>query len=178
MIDARWVGRELSGIGRYTVSILREFAGMRADFRFCVVAGSEERANFLAKEAGVGGVGGGRFVFRWIGWGPFSPAGQWAAWRLAVRRRAAIFHSTNFMLPLLLATRRRPHGVKCVCNIHDLIPLVHPEFTPKALKSRFFPVYRALMREIAVRGDAFVTASDSAKGDMMRALGEIGRAHV
>ena len=174
VLDARWVERELSGIGRYTVAILREFAAMRPEFRFCVLAGSEERAAWLAAETGAAGDG--RFSFVPVAGGPFSPRGQWAAARLARKRGAAVFHSTNFMLPLPLAGRKRPHATKCVCNIHDLIPLAHPEFTPKALKTRFFPVYRALMREIAARGDAFVTASDSAKGDMMRLLGvEEGR---
>ncbi len=77
--------------------------------------------------------------------------GQFAAARLLRERGVDVYHSTNFMIPLPAFPRRRPHAVKCVCNIHDLIPLVHPEFTPRALKTRFFPVYRALMHEIARR---------------------------
>ena len=48
---------------------------------------------------------------------------------------------------------------------------MHPEFTPKALKTRFFPVYRALMHEIARRTDAVATGSESAKNDIVRLLG-------
>ena len=82
-----------------------------------------------------------------------------------------MYHSTNFMVPLPAFPRRRPHAVKCICNIHDLIPLVHPEYTPKALKTRFFAVYRGLMHEIARRVDAVVTGSESARRDIVRMLG-------
>jgi glycosyltransferase involved in cell wall biosynthesis len=75
------------------------------------------------------------------------------------------------MIPLPAFPRHRPHAIRCVCNIHDLIPLVHPEFTPRALKTRFYPVYKALMHQIARRVDTVVTGSESARRDIVRLLG-------
>ena len=168
-VDARWVFRELSGIGRYTLELLRQLGELGGAHRYVVLARDAERRAFIEREAGLAG----KANFEFAEWphGPFSVAGQFAAARWLRTRRIDVYHSTNFMVPLPAFPRRRPHAVKCVCNIHDLIPMVHPEFTPRALKTRFFPVYRALMHEIARRTDAVLTGSESAKRDIVRLLG-------
>ncbi len=168
VLDARWVERRLSGIGRYTLELLRCFGRDAGGFRFRVWALSEERAGFMREAAGL--EGNPAFGFETFPRGPFSPAGQLEAARRLRRAGAALYHSTNFMVPLPAFPGRRPHKVPCVCNIHDLIPLLHPEYTPRALKTRFFPVYRALMREIARRADAVVTGSGAARQDILAAL--------
>ena len=168
-IDARWVFRELSGIGRYTIELLRQLGETGGAFRYLVLVRDAERRAFIARAAGLEGRA--DFEFAELPYGPFSARGQFAAARLLREQGAAVYHSTNFMVPLPAFPRRRPHAVKCICNVHDLIPLAHPEFTPKALKTRFFPVYRALMHEIARRTDAVVTGSESAKRDILRLLG-------
>ena len=168
-VDARWVFRELSGIGRYTLELLRQLGELGGAFRFLVLAGDAERRTFIARSAGLEGKA--NFEFAELPHGMFSPRGQFAAARLLRARGVDVYHSTNFMVPLPAFPRRKPHAVKCVCNIHDLIPLAHPEFTPRALKTRFFRAYRALMHEIARRTDAVATGSESAKRDIVRLLG-------
>jgi glycosyltransferase involved in cell wall biosynthesis len=168
-VDARWVFRELSGIGRYTLELLRQLGDMGGAFRFLVLVRNGERREFVRGAADLGGKA--NFEFAELPHGMFSLHGQFAAARLLRERSVAVYHSTNFMVPLPAFPRRRPHPIRCVCNIHDLIPLVHPEFTPRALKTRFFPVYRALMHEIARRVDAVLTGSESAKHDIVRLLG-------
>jgi glycosyltransferase involved in cell wall biosynthesis len=171
-IDARWVFRELSGIGRYTLELLRQLGELGGGFEFTVLVRDAERRAFIEREAGLAGKG--NFSFAELPWGPFSVRGQFAAARWLRERSIDVYHSTNFMVPLPAFPRRKPHAVRCVCNIHDLIPMVHPEFTPRALKTRFFPVYRALMHEIARRVDVVATGSESAKGDIVRLLGIAG----
>lgn len=168
-IDARWVSSSPSGIGRYTLSVLREFAATPSPFRFEILCGAAER-DFVASRCGLPAGGTDRFRFHPLSRGPFSPRGQLEAARIARGTGAAVFHSTNFMLPLPLLASPRGRRPKLLANLHDLIPLAHPEFTPHAKKTRFFPVYRALMRFIASRGDAFVTASRSAADDIRRLL--------
>ncbi|MBQ7252853.1 MAG: glycosyltransferase family 4 protein [Kiritimatiellae bacterium] len=169
VLDARWVSSSPSGIGRYTLSILREFASDPGPFRFEILCGAAELP-FIASRCGLPAGGTDRFRFHPLARGPFSPRGQFDAARIARATGAAVFHSTNFMLPLPLLAAPRGRRPKLVANLHDLIPLAHPEFTPHAKKTRFFPVYRALMRFIASRGDAFVTASRSAADDIRRLL--------
>jgi len=168
-VDARWVFRELSGIGRYTLELLRELGEIGGAFHFLVLVRDAERRAFIALEAGLADRA--NFEFAELPHGVFSPLGQFAAARLLRERMVDIYHSTNFMIPLPAFPRRRPHAIRCVCNIHDLIPLVHPEFTPRALKTRFYPVYKALMHQIARRVDTVVTGSESARRDIVRLLG-------
>jgi glycosyltransferase involved in cell wall biosynthesis len=168
VLDARWVFPRLSGIGRYTLELLRCFGRKAGGFRFRVWTLSDERAEFIRREAGLEGRP--EFEFETFPKSPFSPTGQFEAARRLRAAGAALYHSTNFMVPLPAFPGRAPHRVPCVCNIHDLIPLLHPEYTPRALKTRFFPVYRALMRGIARRADAVVTGSESAKCDILANL--------
>ena len=168
-IDARWVFPELSGIGRYTLELLKQLGEIGGGFRYLVLVRDSERREFIEREAGLAGKA--NVEFAELPYGPFSVRGQFAAARWLRERDVGVYHSTNFMVPLPAFPRRRPHATKCLCNIHDLIPLVHPEFTPKALKTRFFSVYRALMHEIALRTDAVATGSESAKRDIVRLLG-------
>jgi len=168
-VDARWVFRELSGIGRYTLELLRELGEIGGAFHFLVLVRDAERRAFIAREAGLADRA--NFEFAELPHGVFSPLGQFAAARLLRERMVDIYHSTNFMIPLPAFPRHRPHAIRCVCNIHDLIPLVHPEFTPRALKTRFYPVYKALMHQIARRVDTVVTGSESARRDIVRLLG-------
>ncbi len=168
-IDARWVFPELSGIGRYTLELLRQLREIGGEFGYVVIVRDRERRDFLEREAGLAEAEG--FEFSLLPHGVFSPAGQFAAASLLRRHGVRVYHSTNFMIPLPAFSRRRPHDIRCICNIHDLIPLVHPEFTPRALKTRFGLLYRWLMREIARRVDAVATGSESARRDIERLLG-------
>jgi glycosyltransferase involved in cell wall biosynthesis len=168
-VDARWVFPELSGIGRYTLELLKQLGKDGGGFRYCVWVRNAERRAFVEREAGLAGKA--EFEFAELPYGPFSVRGQFATARWLREQKIAVYHSTNFMVPLPAFPRRQPHATKCLCNVHDLIPLVHPEFTPKALKTRFFLVYRALMHEIARRTDAVATGSESAKNDIVRLLG-------
>ncbi len=168
-VDARWVFRELSGIGRYTLELLRQLGKRGGDFQFWVLVRDGERRAFIEQTAELAGKG--NFEFVELPYGVFSLRGQFAVARWLREKQIDVYHSTNFMVPLPAFPRRKPHATKCICNIHDLIPLVHPEFTPRALKTRFFPVYRALMNEIARRVDGVVTGSQSAKRDMVKWLG-------
>ena len=167
-VDARWVFRELSGIGRSTLELLREFGRLEGPFRYLVLVRDAERLESVATAADLRGKG--QFDWAVVPEGPFHPRGQFRVARLLRERKAAIYHSTNFMVPLPAFRANCRHETQCVCNIHDLIPLVHPEFTPRALKTRFSPVYRALMRAVARRVDAVITGSQSAKNDIVEWL--------
>ena len=167
-LDARWVFRELSGIGRYTLELLRQLGEIGGAFHFLVLVADAERQTFIAREAHLADKP--NFEFLHLPYKVFCPRGQFAAARLLRRRNIAAYHSPNFMVPLPAFPRRRPHAIRGICNIHDLIPLAHPEFTPRALKTRLYPLYRALMHEIARRVDSVVTGSESARRDIMRLL--------
>jgi glycosyltransferase involved in cell wall biosynthesis len=58
-----------------------------------------------------------------------------------------------------------------VVTIHDLIPLLFPQFTPKALKTRLYPIYSRLMVEVGARADTILTVSESSRRDVIENLG-------
>lgn len=97
--------------------------------------------------------------------GPFSPASQMLLPGLLAAGGFEVFHSTNFMMPLLPAGRTR-----VAVTIHDLIPLLFPDHAPRSKKTRLFPLYRALMRAIGRRADLIVTVSEATRRDVLREL--------
>ncbi|MDD2237967.1 MAG: glycosyltransferase family 1 protein, partial [Kiritimatiellae bacterium] len=103
-------------------------------------------------------------------WSTFSPANQLFFPRELRRSGIDVYHSTNYMIPLLTFPRNKTKRPRCIVTIHDLIPLKHPEFTPHALKTRFLPIFRALIREVALRADAIITVSDCSRKDLTELL--------
>ena len=67
-IDARWVFRELSGIGRYTLELLRQLGESGGEFDYVVVVGDSERRAFGERGAGLAGRANFSFAER-----PFGP---------------------------------------------------------------------------------------------------------
>jgi hypothetical protein len=128
-VDARWVFRELSGIGRYTLELLRQLGERGGAFRFLVLVRDAERREFIEQASGPGGEG--EFRIRGAAVRGFRLARAVRGGAAAAGAGDRVYHSTNFMVPLPAFPRRKPHAVKCLCNIHDLIPMVHPEFTPR-----------------------------------------------
>lgn len=161
-IDARWIFPEITGIGLYTQELIAALARRDHTNHYLLLFQSNavlERTRTSARFDRNP-----RFGTRLVTDGPFSPTSQWWLPGLLDEERIDIYHSTNFMMPLL---RTR---AKCVVTIHDLIPLLFPHYAPKSLKTRFFPIYQAIMRRIARRADRIITVSDSTRRDVLREL--------
>lgn len=94
----------------------------------------------------------------------FRASHQWHLPTLLRRGAYDLLHTPDFLVPL-----RCP--VPLVCTIHDLIPLVHPEFIPRSLKVRLLPVFRAWARHATRRSAAVITDSAHSRGDILRLLG-------
>lgn len=161
-IDARWITREISGIGRYTERLIQSMTQIDSDnLYFLFFSDLEVQAQFSKKfpyhlRSNVNPIT--------VPYSPFSFKGMWAMRREIKRFKIELFHSTNFMIPLL------GPKIKYVATVHDLIPLIHPEFTPKAKKTRYYFVYSALMKHIARKCDLILTDSEHSKQDVMNAL--------
>jgi glycosyltransferase involved in cell wall biosynthesis len=74
------------------------------------------------------------------------------------------------MIPLAAFPAGRPGRIRCVTTIHDLIPLLFPEYAPRSKKRRLFPIYRLLMREIGRRSDVIITDSQCSRTDVIAHL--------
>lgn len=78
----------------------------------------------------------------------------------ATRLRADLLYAPYFSLPLLT-------GARSVVTVHDLIPLLLPEYAPSA----GFKAYFRLVSAAVKRAEAVVTDSVHAAGDIDRVLG-------
>ncbi len=162
-LDARWIFREISGIGLYTRELIRSLARADHENDYVLFFNCAELRDRTIAEAGLEGAA--NFTTHLLPFGLFSPFNQLRLPGIIERMRLDVFHSTNYMIPL-----RRFGRVRCVVTVHDLIPLVFPEYTPRAWKSRLFFVYRRLMRAVAARADLILTVSQSSRNDVIRHL--------
>ncbi len=156
-IDARWITPEISGIGRYTERLIRTLAQLDSqNHYFLFFSDAVVQSQFHTLPSNFKSVA--------LPYSPFSLKGMWVLRQKIKELQLDLFHSTNFMLPLL------GPKIKYVATVHDLIPLIHPEFTPKAKKTRFYFVYSLLMKHIARKCDLILTDSDHSKQDVRQAL--------
>ena len=155
VFDAHALAPHRSGIGEYSFQLLRallnEEAGQVALHVFVPsgihrVHGEDE---LLARCADVRD-------------GDLSrPAHLWQLPRLLRAGEYDVLHSPDFFIPL-----RSP--IPIVCTIHDLIPLVHPEFIPKSLKVRLLPVFRAWVGRAIKSSARVITDSAHSRADILR----------
>ena len=164
VIDARWIFREISGIGLYTQELIRALARLDRENRYVLLFNDPSVRERTAAEVSLAAAP--NFQALEISYGLFSPLGQLRLPALLRSLSADVYHSTNYMMPLPGTGR-----TKRVVTIHDLIPLLFPEFTPRALKTRFFPVFKALMRQVGRRADLIITVSEATRRDVLRELG-------
>lgn len=165
-LDARWIFPEITGIGSYTQELIRHLALADTDNEYVLFFGHKEVLERTSQYAELEQAR--NFSSQLIPYGPFTPRNQWAMPGLIRKAQLDVYHSTNFMIPFLTFPVTRRARTACVVTIHDLIPLLFPEHTPKALKTRFHPVYRWIMREVGKRADMIITVSESSRNDILR----------
>jgi glycosyltransferase involved in cell wall biosynthesis len=167
-LDARWIFNEISGIGAHTRDLIRHIA--REDHRNTYVLIFSDRA--LAERTWREAELSDKTNFRpdIVPWSIFSPHSQLMLPSRLARLGIDVYHSTNYMIPLAAFPRTRMGKIKCIATIHDLIPLLFPSATPRALKTRLFPIYRRLMLEIGARADRIIAVSNASRADILSHL--------
>jgi len=167
-VDARWIFREISGIGEYTRELIRALAALDRKNRYVLLFDNADvRARTLA-ETGVRDAPNVTSVL--LPWGLFSVRNQLLLPRALRRRGIEVFHATNYMIPFLAFPRRRTGAVRCVTTIHDVIPLLFPDHGPRSRKTRLFALYRRVMIEAGARSDFILTDSRAAREDLLGPL--------
>ncbi|TAN36188.1 MAG: glycosyltransferase family 1 protein [Verrucomicrobia bacterium] len=167
VIDARWIFPELSGIGLYTQELIRALAQLDRQHEYVLLFQYPEVMQRVVACAGL--VAAPNFRTELVPFGIFSLASQIRLPGLLRRWGADVFHSPNYMIPFRAFPRcgRRTH---CVVTIHDLIPLLFPEWTPKAKKTRLLPMFRCIMQAVGVRADLILTVSEASRRDILRVM--------
>lgn len=160
-LDARWIIEEPSGIGQYTINLIRYLAQRPKDEnRYFLFFSSKKISETINQELHLETKKNFQTVF--IPYSVFSPLGQILLPLKLKRLKINLFHSPNFMIPLLA------FKVKLVITVHDLIPFLFPEYAPRSKKSRYHFFYRLLMRFIVKRVDHVFTDSENSYQDMIK----------
>lgn len=162
-IDARWIFPELSGIGLYTQELIRALARVDTENDYTLLF--NDMAVMKRTELLTGVDRAPRFRTHLVPYGLFTLRNQLSLPRWLDRDGFDLYHSTNYMMPLL-----RPGRVRRVVTIHDLIPLLFPDHAPRSKKSRLYPVYKWLMHQVGARANLIITPSKSTREDVLREL--------
>ena len=168
-IDARWIFRELSGVGTYTRELVRHLGRIDTTNHYTLFFQHEDLCQQFWPQMELEGLT--NFEPCFVSSGVFSPRSQLQLPFLLKRLGIDVYHSPNYMIPLLAFPRRQGGRPRCVCTIHDVIPLVFPDHAPRSRKSRVYPLYRWLMKEIGRRSDSIITVSEASRRDILTHLG-------
>lgn len=168
VLDARWIFNQISGIGEYTRQLLRHLPELAPEIRFSVIFEKEHLRERTVQEDALDQYANVTTVM--LPAGIFSPKSQLLLPLMLRRLQADVYHSPNYMIPLAAFPAHRRGRTACVTTIHDMIPFLFPDHAPQSLKTRFFPLYKMLMRMIAARSNAIITVSDTSRRDIIDCL--------
>jgi alpha-1,3-rhamnosyl/mannosyltransferase len=167
-IDARWILDRSSGVGVHTRELIKHLALLDRSNEYVLFFDSPYMREQIVSATGISGAR--NFTSLLLSFGPYSVWSQLLLPSLLKRLSLDVFHSTDYVVPLLAFPRDPSRGVKCVVTIHDVVPLALPGFSPKARKKRLSPIYRKLMMELGRRADAIITVSNASRVDVTRHL--------
>ncbi len=167
-IDTRWIFPEISGIGSYTTELITHLAQTDKNNTYVLFFDHPE---VMARIMDIPALAAApNFEAREVPYSIFSPVGQIMMPRLLKQCGIELFHSTNYMIPFLAFPRHHAGSIRCVTTIHDLIPLLFPEMTPKAKKTRFHALFKQVICEAARRADVIIVPSRSSRADVVKHL--------
>ena len=165
VLDTRWITDTPSGIGVYAREMLARIPRLAPDLRFHALFRAEAHCDaVLAADPGLAALP--NLDFSILSCGPLSPKSQLALPPLLRRLGARLLHSPNFLVPYTPFLRR----CAFIANIHDIIPIVVPDYAPSSRTNRLKAVYRHCLRSTIRRSAVVVTGSDATRRDLVREL--------
>ncbi len=162
-IDTRWIFKELSGIGVYTKEIIRNIIALDKENTYILLFDKPDVQDKIEEELGIAKLD--NFKSINVGFGIFSIGNQLKLNSILVKNSVDVYHSTNYMIPVL-PRFGRTSKIKYVVTIHDIIPLLFRDHAPKSKKSRMFPVFKAIMKRVTKQADIILTVSNASKRDI------------
>ncbi|MDZ4199714.1 MAG: glycosyltransferase family 1 protein [Kiritimatiellia bacterium] len=169
VLDARWIPPQLSGIGLYTTELIRALAAEAGEFQIVLLFHRDDMRRRVMEETGADRVE--WMSYQLLRWSAEHPVSQLALPGLLRKLNARIYHSPNYLIPLAAFHSGRSGPIRCVATLHDLIPLRFPEYTPRALKTRFRWIFREVLNACVTRMDLVLAPSVATQRDLQDCLG-------
>ncbi|MBI1883353.1 MAG: glycosyltransferase family 4 protein [Chlamydiae bacterium] len=142
-IDARWIIEKPSGIGQYTINMIRFLMKENKTDEYFLFFSNKKIMKETCEILEI--FQDPFFHLVLFPHGVFSLSSQIFLPLHLKKLKIDIFHSPNFMIPLFT------FGTRLGVTLHDLIPFLFPHFAPRSKKSRFYKLYRLLMFWIVKR---------------------------
>lgn len=160
-IDARWIRPDASGIGTYTTRLVEHLAPLATPQHTIVLFFDDAATRGRTLDAASLREGPSLETVL-VPFGPLSLASQLRLPGVLRHHRIDLFHSTNYMIPLV-------GGPPSIATIHDLIPLLFP--TDGARSARLGPLFAWSLRRVARKARRIITVSEASARDVERSLG-------
>lgn len=168
VFDARWIKPTPSGIGIYTQELAKRLPVLLPEWSFVFLCHDPAAKSLLLKELPKEAEG--RMSTLTLPYGPLSPKNQLLLPAVLRGLKADIYHAPNYMIPFSAFPKNRRGRIRCLATIHDVIPLVVPDYAPSSRTSRMRGVFRFCLRQAALRSDALLTVSECSKRDIASSL--------
>ena len=151
VLDARVCTEHFPGIGRYASALARCFPEIAPDLDLTLLEydGPGRREVHAPRVPRI-----------YSGASPFSLKQQWEVPRLLRACRAALYHSTYYLMPY------RPPA-PTVVTLHDFIPYLFPQYYSRARRAAIHAATNLAIR----RADAIIAISQTTRSDLCRILG-------
>lgn len=163
-IDTRWIFKEFSGIGVYTLEIIKELINLDKENQYILFFSDKEVLDKTAEELKLDEAS--NFKTMFLDFGVFSIRNQLLLNRILIYNRVDVYHSPNYMIPILPRIGKASK-IKYIVTIHDIIPLLFRDHAPKSKKSRLFPVFKFLMKSVVRQADTIITVSKASADDIV-----------
>lgn len=160
-IDCRFIFKEISGIGKYTETLIYGLTKIKQNNTFVLFFDDQtvlERTKTKLSLTSFKNI-----EFNLLNYSPFSLMNQLCFPLVLKKEKIDLLHVPEFFIPLFSKT-------KIVSTIHDIILICNPSFSPKAKKSRFNIVYKLLTKLMAKRATHIITVSNNSKEDLHKHL--------
>lgn len=168
VFDARWIFNELSGVGIYATELLRQLSLIDGQNLYMVIFDDKKIMEHTIHETGIHRNS--HFESVVVPYSLFSLKNQLFLPYFLRSTGADVYHSPNYIIPLMAFPRRKAHTIACVVTIHDVIPLALPDHAPRSRKSKLFFLYKLAMHEVGIRADAIIAVSNTSRFDIIRHL--------
>lgn len=153
-MDIRWAENDTGGLRRYAQKLASSLEKFSQDIRLALIHRFQKTPENWDSA----------FHGDWI-YLPHYPLSLLGEMRL---RRSLISHKVH--LYHAIASPSWLLGLPCpsVMTVQDLIPYLHPEWFPKSLKTRFYPLYRISMKGSIRRARVLIVPSQFVSGEIQK----------
>jgi len=168
-VDARWLRPDLSGVTVYTRELIRHLAARDSGDEYVLLFDTREMLERTVDQLGLGrrrNVTSALFPH-----GVYTVRSQLALPAFLHRQGVNVYHAPDHLVPFGAFRYARAGRIACVATVHDIIPILMPQASPRSRKRKLLGVYRLTLRELMRRAAAIITDSYASRRDIVRALG-------